>query len=386
MKKNILFINGHLNCGGVERSLVDILRKFDYSKYNVDLLLLEEYGDYLSEIPSEVNIKLIDLHNTYGSVLESIIRCLRKKDFVSLYLRIIFVITKFFGINKLSIAKKIFTNNKHYDLAIGFRTGICMNIAAFAVDSIKSVGWWHHGEYSLSKTETTDFIISTNKLDNIICVSKACETMLSNLFPEFSNKFIVINNMVDISKIKSNSMIPFDYVIDNSLVNILTVGRLVPEKHVENVIYSAKSLIENGYTEFKWHIVGDGEQKEFLVGLVNKYNLSRYITFYGNQQNPYAFMNSCDILVHTSYIESQCLVALEAMAVGIPSVITRSLGPEEFAVDGVNCIFVEPDVESLIKGIVKMINISDKSDMIASAYETVKQYSPDRIMEKIYNI
>ena len=37
-KKKILFINGHLNAGGVERSLVDVLRHFDYGKYDVDLL------------------------------------------------------------------------------------------------------------------------------------------------------------------------------------------------------------------------------------------------------------------------------------------------------------------------------------------------------------
>ena len=40
-KKRILFINGHLNAGGVERSLVDVLRHMDYTKYAVDLLLLE---------------------------------------------------------------------------------------------------------------------------------------------------------------------------------------------------------------------------------------------------------------------------------------------------------------------------------------------------------
>ena len=35
-KKRILFINGHLNAGGVERSLVDILKHMDYEKYAVE--------------------------------------------------------------------------------------------------------------------------------------------------------------------------------------------------------------------------------------------------------------------------------------------------------------------------------------------------------------
>ena len=51
MKKKILFINGHLDSGGCERSLIDVLKKLDYKKYEVDLLLLEHTGDYLEEVP-----------------------------------------------------------------------------------------------------------------------------------------------------------------------------------------------------------------------------------------------------------------------------------------------------------------------------------------------
>lgn len=69
MKKNILFINGHMNVGGVEKSLLDVLKHIDYEKYNVDLLLLEEIGDYGKEIPSEVKIILKSLQDTYGNFL-----------------------------------------------------------------------------------------------------------------------------------------------------------------------------------------------------------------------------------------------------------------------------------------------------------------------------
>ena len=63
--KKILFINGHLNTGGVERSLVDVLKHMDYTKYAVDLLLLEDTGDYVSELPPEVKTRFRDIHHTY---------------------------------------------------------------------------------------------------------------------------------------------------------------------------------------------------------------------------------------------------------------------------------------------------------------------------------
>ena len=45
-KTDILFVNGHLNVGGVERSLVDTLKHLDYNKCSVDLLLLEDADEY----------------------------------------------------------------------------------------------------------------------------------------------------------------------------------------------------------------------------------------------------------------------------------------------------------------------------------------------------
>ena len=62
--QNVLFINGHLNTGGVERSLVDILRHMDDTKYTVDVLLLEEKGDYLEELPPEVSVLFLDIHGS----------------------------------------------------------------------------------------------------------------------------------------------------------------------------------------------------------------------------------------------------------------------------------------------------------------------------------
>lgn len=51
MKKTLLLINGHINTGGVEKSLIDILKQLDYTHFDVDLLLLEELGDYAAELP-----------------------------------------------------------------------------------------------------------------------------------------------------------------------------------------------------------------------------------------------------------------------------------------------------------------------------------------------
>lgn len=90
-KEALLIINGHLNTGGVEKSLLDILLHLDYSKYLVDLLLLEDLGDYASLLPPQVNVIFRDLHSTYGGLAASLVKCLRAHDFRCFRLRLLFL-------------------------------------------------------------------------------------------------------------------------------------------------------------------------------------------------------------------------------------------------------------------------------------------------------
>ena len=39
MKKNIAIFEPNLNIGGIEKSLINLLKKIDYDKYNIDLIM-----------------------------------------------------------------------------------------------------------------------------------------------------------------------------------------------------------------------------------------------------------------------------------------------------------------------------------------------------------
>lgn len=55
-KKNILFVINNLNAGGAENALVSLLQEFDYSRYEVDLLLMKQHGLFLNKLPGQVNL------------------------------------------------------------------------------------------------------------------------------------------------------------------------------------------------------------------------------------------------------------------------------------------------------------------------------------------
>lgn len=376
--KKLLFINGHLNTGGVEKSLLDILKYLDYDKYEVDLLLLEELGDYASELPEQVHVQLCCIKNTYGSVPGSLLRCIRQQDWFCFQMRLVFLLMKFFGQKKIRLARKLLTGNRHYDCVIGFRSGICTQIAAFAANADKRLLWWHHGEVNVDHAE---YLEAADACNQIAVVSEACRSMLAEEFPSLTHKLFVVPNMVVVEDIRRKSGF-FQPYTQGEALHIVTLCRLSPEKHIGNTIFAAQKLKEAGIV-FLWHLVGGGSIENDLRQAVKIAGVSEVFRFEGNQPNPYPYLKSADLLVHPSYVESQGLVVLEAMALGIPCVVTKSLGPCGFIEDGVNGILTEQSPESLSEKVLEALTNRELYECIKTNTYCPERFAPENVMRKI---
>lgn len=375
-KKRILFINGHLNTGGVEHSLVDVLKHMDYTKYAVDLLLLEDIGDYASELPSEVHVLFRDLHNTYGGFASSVRRCIAARDWMCLRLRFLFLLRKFFGACALKRAATILIGKHHYDCVIGFRSGICSDLAAYSVQANRKITWWHHGEFNVDRAAYGDMC---GKMNAVAVVSQSCKAMLQEKLPELESKLVCIPNMLDATAIGQKAE---NSPYTDDMLHIVSVGRLAPEKHFENIIPVAKTLRDMS-TDFVWHIVGDGSEHARLESLIAENDLKDHVILEGSKANPYSYMKYADLFVHPSYIESQGLTVLEAMALGVPCVVTKSLGPCEFIEDGVNGLLTEQSPESLTEKVLSILTDKTLYQSIKENTVCPEQFAPDRVMRQI---
>ncbi len=380
MKKQILFINGHLNTGGVEKSLIDVLQHLDYEKYDVDLLLLEDVGDYIHDLPPQVHVILHGLQNTYGPVKTSLQRCIQSKDWFCFRMRIIFILMKLFGQQKIALAQKILTENKHYDCVIGFRSGICTQIAAWAVKADRRITWWHHGEITVNSVAYEE---AAQLCDKIAVVSDSCSRMLAEAFPALAEKLVTIPNMLDIQKIteKSEEFSPYP----EDMLHIVSVGRLAPEKHFENLIQAAAALKEKG-NSFCWHLIGDGPMRSSLSSAIQTAGLERYVILEGNQPNPYPYMKHANLFVHPSYVESQGIVVMEAMALGVPCVVTKSLGPCEFIQDGVNGILTEQSPESLTEKVLEILEDNELYTRIKDNTRCPDRFLAERVIKAVAHL
>jgi D-inositol-3-phosphate glycosyltransferase len=112
---------------------------------------------------------------------------------------------------------------------------------------------------------------------------------------------------------------------------LLYVGRLSPQKNVARLL-EAVSTCEQ---PVRLTVVGDGEQRDQLREMAGRLGLSETVTFAGARfgadlRRAYA---EADVFVLPSDREGMPLVALEAMAAGLPVVATRVPGNIELLKD-----------------------------------------------------
>lgn len=205
--------------------------------------------------------------------------------------------------------------------------------------------------------------------------------MLADAFPTLERKLTIVPNMLDIDSIRRKAE-AFQPYAQADVLHIVTLCRLSPEKRIENAIFAAQKLKAAGIA-FLWHLVGGGSIDSDLRQRAEAAGVSDVFLFEGNQPNPYPYLKNADLFVHPSYVESQGLVVLEAMALGIPCVVTKSLGPCEFIEDGVNGILTEQSPESLADKVLEMLTNRELYECIMANIHCPEQFTPENVMKKV---
>jgi glycosyltransferase involved in cell wall biosynthesis len=387
LKKKILFVNGHLNVGGVEKSLIDVLKNFNFNLYEVDLVLFEELGDYANEVPKEVNIIYYDLSKASGPIRKCIINNIHDKNWFALCLRFIFLLEKIVGVRALYLAKPIFKLNEKYDCAIAYRVGICTEFVGYIINSKKKVTWWHHGSFDYPEKLTKRWIEVFKKFNKIIAVSESTRNMLIRNIQGINSKVITIPNIINVKEIRKKAKEATLYNInDNENITLLSVGRLSPEKGMINCVFACKKLVEDGYN-VKWYLIGDGEERGKIERAIKDYKLEKNILLLGTIPNPYPYIKNAYIYVHPSLVESLSITILEALALNTPVTVAKSMGPLEFIRHKENGLLVEPNPDGLSKGIVSLIQDNKLYHQLKyDEGEVLTNYSKEKVMKKIYDL
>lgn len=379
--KSILFVNGHLNTGGIEKTLVDYLNYIDYTRYSVDLLLLEDKGDYEIILPSNVNVLLFKTKEAEGPFIKTILNNSLSLNFRMIIYRLVILLASKFSRKYLSFLRYILPIRKRYNCVISYRTGICSEVVAYAIHGDKKLCWWHNGEFNMNEEQKKLTYKTWRYFDNIVAVSEGCKNLLAHEFPLLSDRIVVLHNILDISKL-SKYALEAEATYPPSRIKIVSVGNLTKRKHFDNAIIATKRLLEKGVSGFYWIIIGDGEERHNLQDMIDKFHVSSNIELVGKKVNPYPFIKQADLMVHTSFGEAHCTSVLEAMALNTPCIVTETYIPQDFTIDEYNCYLVKQDLDNLVQKMMYIMpNLSKTTQISNNAFEYVNcRFTPNVII------
>ena len=173
--------------------------------------------------------------------------------------------------------------------------------------------------------------------DIMVCQSRHMQRELIEMFGLRSEKTIVINNPVDIARIRRQAAEPVSYSpAPERAIKLVAAGRLVEVKGFDLLI-EAIALLDTPAVQLV--ILGDGPLRDGLAALAEARGVAAQIHFAGHQSNPYAWFARADAFVLASRHEAFPNAVLEALACGTPVIATPAPGGvREILADVAECV------------------------------------------------
>lgn len=326
--KSLLILNGHRY---VTRFFLPVAKQAAIKGFKIDLMIPK--GSNISEIPESL------FRNTFYFTFE----------------RISFDILSFFR-NILDFKKIDLENYKIIHLVSSKVILSFMVSLFFSLKNEKKIIIIFHfiglgrslgQEGFLGKLLRLTFSILAKNIEDknlefrIIYLNKNDKKILENIFSKKVYSFHKIRGAgVDLKTFKfinRKIQIPLD---------LLFLGRLIPEKGVSFFIDICNDLKKIHKINFRARIVGsfeDANYRQKVFSDIEDYNLDEDVEIIGEVENPQRFYELSDLFIFPStYGEGIPTVIIEALATGLPTLSSDIPGCKE--------IFLDNNTESIIKG------------------------------------
>jgi len=160
--------------------------------------------------------------------------------------------------------------------------------------------------------------------------------------------------------------------ITNEAILVGCLGNVRPAKSYDVLIRAAALLLRDEYKGRELHFVVAGHQKPDLMAklqdLIQQCGIEDKIHFIGFHDNTAEFLGQLDYFALSSSSEGFSIATIEAMATGLPVVVTRCGGPEEIIDHQKTGLLVDVnDPQGLATGLKMLIDNRQLSDELAGA-------------------
>jgi N-acetyl-alpha-D-glucosaminyl L-malate synthase BshA len=222
---------------------------------------------------------------------------------------------------------------------------------------------------------------SINKSDFVTSVSQSLKEDTLTLF-NITNEIEVIPNFIELEKIKAEDKTPCQRsVMANDNERIIThISNFRKVKRIPDII-AIFNLIQKEIPA-KLMMVGEGPEKEKAEQLCRELGIQDKVIFFGNSNEIDKILCQTDLFLLPSKTESFGLVALEAMACGVPVISSNAGGLPEVNKNGFSGFLSDVgDVVGMANNALKILkNQTDLDQFKKNALITAQQFDIKKIL------
>jgi len=184
---------------------------------------------------------------------------------------------------------------------------------------------------------------------------------------------------------------PIDYERFSNVMahgsNIVCIARFEKVKNIETLIIAASEILKK-YPEVKLVIVGGGSQEKELKALAEKLSISDNVEFQGFRPDVENVLKDALVFVLPSIYEPFGMVAAEALASGLPIIVSRVGGLREIVREGLNGFSFNPrDWRELSEKMLLLLEDQKlREEMKNKAKESAKDFSSVNVALKYLRV
>ena len=187
-------------------------------------------------------------------------------------------------------------------------------------------------------------------------------------------QWVVVPSGVDVDAI-AEWMWEHPVSAEHKVWDTVSVGRLVPIKGMERLI-AAWALVVQRFPDARLGLVGDGEEKRSLEKLASRLNIIPNVEFVG-WTNPLPELSKAKSFALLSHNEGMGRAVVEAMAAGLPCVVSDVCGLRELVDDSVGKVVDADDKHAVAQAL-----MSDwPRDISRATRERASHYSIAAMMQ-----
>jgi sugar transferase (PEP-CTERM/EpsH1 system associated) len=361
-KVNVMHVVLSLVVGGMERLVVENSLRMDPDRFNVEVCCLDELGHfsgYLMDRGVKVTLLQRNQHRYdyfYPFRLRSLLRT-RNIHVMQMHSGTFFLATQA-GVLARTPAM-VYTDH-----------GRALFDSRIRMIEDRISGWFVH---------------------KVVAVSRELEQYLVDVVKLPANKTITVINGIDTSVFTARprpESLAAELGISPDHRVVGTVGRLDEVKDQVSMIEAFK-LVHDQVPQSVLLFVGDGPQRSRLQDCVGENKLDGAVIFAGNRRDVPELLNLFDIFVLSSLSEGTSISLLEAMASGLPAVVTDVGGNPSIVDNMVNGIVVKPKkVPQIAEAVLDLLSDYDKRRQFGlnAAKKVRDRFSIDRMVEQYTSI